>query len=1014
MSVSKLPVVFLTFANARQDEAHYLRNLPEEERLVRAAMAAAEVAGLCEVVDRANATLAEVLDIFQDARYRDRVAVFHFGGHAGSAELLFESPAGDSTIAHAGGLARFLGGQRGLELVFLNGCSSRDQVQSLLDAGVAAVIATSQAIDDEVATEFSTRFYKALSSGTTIRAGYAEAEGAVQARRGEVRRTTYRDLTSEVVAEDKWPWDLYVAKGAEERLERWSLPVAAAKPLFGLPSPAPTDLPQSPFKHLHWFTRDDAEIFFGRGREIRDLYEAVVLPLGDPIILFYGAAGVGKSSLLDAGLRPRLEASHEVIYLRRKGPSGLAGTLAGVFGETTDDLGTAWRAREEASGMPLVVILDQGEEAWTRPIAGGREVEELKRALTTIFGLREQRPRGRLILSFRKEWLSELLGLLNDSRLPFHRMLVDHLDRDGIVEAVAGPVFSRRLKDRYKLTAEPELSGLIADDLLEDRFSAVAPVLQILLTKMWALACKESADSPRFTVELYQDLKNKGILLDDFVGEQLAELRVWRPELVESGLTLDLLAHHTTPLGTAETRKADQVVARYGGRPEVIRLLEQCRDRYLLSATVRAENGKLVGTSNDLQDPATTRLAHDTLGPLVRRRFETSDLPGQRAWRVLTQRGIEWSDGKKGQPLDEVDLASVEAGATGMRKRTDDEERLVKASRLAKTRNERARRNRRLAAIAAVMAITAAGMFGWWQWRKSLRTEKRAQDRARVALASHLFESDSTAASLVLLEVQEPDSTPTAGSSLHNQFGVPVEFATLRGHSESVVAASFSPDGTRAVTASLDNTARIWNVATGQSITTLTGHANNVVAASFSPDGTRVLTASYDNTARIWNVATGQSIATLTGHVGPVSAASFSPDGTRAVTASWDNTVRIWTVATAQSVATLTGHTDAVEAASFSPDGTRVLTASDDNTARVWPIDEELLQSLVRARTALCLDGHFRETVLGETVVDSKRNVAACQACVPKFLSRIDTVPLGDPAYVSAWRQYKKCLASGG
>src|SRR5262245_37559795 len=179
MSPSQLPVVFLTFANARQDEAKYLRNLPEEERQVRTVLEAAEVAGLCEVVDRANATLDEVLDVFQDARYRDRVAVFHFGGHAGSAELLFESPAGDSSVAHAGGLARFLGGQRGLELVFLNGCSSRDQVQNLLDAGVAAVIATSQAIADEVATEFSRRFYKALSSGTTIRAGYAEAEGAV-------------------------------------------------------------------------------------------------------------------------------------------------------------------------------------------------------------------------------------------------------------------------------------------------------------------------------------------------------------------------------------------------------------------------------------------------------------------------------------------------------------------------------------------------------------------------------------------------------------------------------------------------------------------------------------------------------------------------------------------------------------------------------------------------------------------------------------------------------------------
>jgi len=185
MNSTTRPVfLFLAFANDRVDPAHHLRNLPEEQRRVRAAMAPAVQAGICEVVERANATVEEVFDVFQAAGYRDRVAVFHFGGHAGSGALLFESREGAATAAHAEGLARFLGEQRGLELVFLNGCSSQGQVQGLLDAGVHAVIATSQSIDDEVATELSTRFYRALAAGIPIRSALAQAVAAIQTQYG--------------------------------------------------------------------------------------------------------------------------------------------------------------------------------------------------------------------------------------------------------------------------------------------------------------------------------------------------------------------------------------------------------------------------------------------------------------------------------------------------------------------------------------------------------------------------------------------------------------------------------------------------------------------------------------------------------------------------------------------------------------------------------------------------------------------------------------------------------------
>ena len=115
-----------------------------------------------------------------------------------------------------------------------------------------------------------------------------------------------------------------------------------------------------------------------------------------------------------------------------------------------------------------------------------------------------------------------------------------------------------------------------------------------------------------------------------------------------------------------------------------------------------------------------------------------------------------------------------------------------------------------------------------------------------------------------------------------------------------MLSAAFSPDGKRIVTASGDNTARLWDAATGKQIgTPLAGHESWawVHSAAFSPDGKRIVTASADKTARLWDAESGKQIgAPLVGHEGVVNSAAFSPDGKRIVTASWDKTARLWDV----------------------------------------------------------------------------------------------------------------------
>lgn len=111
-----------------------------------------------------------------------------------------------------------------------------------------------------------------------------------------------------------------------------------------------------------------------------------------------------------------------------------------------------------------------------------------------------------------------------------------------------------------------------------------------------------------------------------------------------------------------------------------------------------------------------------------------------------------------------------------------------------------------------------------------------------------------------------------------------------------------------------------------------------VFSAAFGPGGTRVVTASGDQTARIWGTTTGAPLRPLLQHQGAVLSAAFSPDGARVVTASEDHTARIWNASTGVPLTLPLQHQDSVLSAAFSPDGSLVVTASGDQTARVWRV----------------------------------------------------------------------------
>ncbi len=158
------------------------------------------------------------------------------------------------------------------------------------------------------------------------------------------------------------------------------------------------------------------------------------------------------------------------------------------------------------------------------------------------------------------------------------------------------------------------------------------------------------------------------------------------------------------------------------------------------------------------------------------------------------------------------------------------------------------------------------------------------------------------------------------------------------GHTNAVTSVCFSPDGRYTLSASWDNTLRLWDVKTGKELQTFEGHESCVTSACFSPDGRYALSASWDHNIILWDVKTGKQIRSFKGHTSVVTSVCFSPDGRYALSASWDQNIILWDVQTGKQIRSFKGHSKKVESVCFSPDGRFALSASDDATLILWDV----------------------------------------------------------------------------
>lgn len=234
----------------------------------------------------------------------------------------------------------------------------------------------------------------------------------------------------------------------------------------------------------------------------------------------------------------------------------------------------------------------------------------------------------------------------------------------------------------------------------------------------------------------------------------------------------------------------------------------------------------------------------------------------------------------------------------------------------------------------------------------------------------------------------------------------------LKGHTASLTSAIFSPDNRYVLTTSKDNTARMWKTDTGNFLFELKGHSDWINTAVFSADGKIIATASWDNTAKIWNAANGKLIHTLAGHSGPVTSVKFSKDGKSVLTASKDHTARLWKVPDGNTFIILKGHHDWVNAAVFSPGNKYILTVSSDSTACLWQAGNGLLVKKMKGHTGAITNVSFSYN--GQYIVTASKDSTACIWQVSDGRLRYTLTGHHDAVNIALFSPDGKYIVTGG
>jgi WD40 repeat protein len=772
-------------------------------------------------------------------------------------------------------------------------------------------------------------------------------------------------------------------------------------------SAAPTESSDDvvPYRGLASFEEEHAEFFFGRERDVQRLLEILK---ASPLLCVVGPSGSGKSSLVRAGLVPRLRNGVLVdveackVCLLRPGahplealatqlaPLGAGSSMQATLNDLTDDrrslhLAVSLALGADSPGSRVLIVVDQLEEVFTLCNDEREREQFFANLLHAAFVSGGQTA---VVLTIRADFYARCADYPELAQRTARSLaLIVPMDEDELRQAIEEPA------RHVGLFLESGLMQTILDDAGSD--AGALPLLEHALLEVWR---RRLAD--QLTLDGYVEAgrvegalaKRAESVFSNFTTEQKQIARRLMLRLTQPGE------------GTEDTR-------RRAARNE---LVDDTRVNSVNEVLGRLVDARLLTTGRDDSGLEVVDVSHEALirGWPRLRSWIDADRAGLLTHRRLTDAARDW-DAHKRKPAALYRGPQLAGAREWASEHADDLSQLERDFLKASVAVDR-RTKRRLQILAiglAALTVTAATLAVWaLDQRSDARTETaKVRSLGLVSSSAGLRNSRPDVSLLLAFEAYRESPLLARSNVLAALIAarVPGVLAILHGHTAPVNSVAFSSDK-RMLASAADNTIRLWDVRTHKQVgATLTGHTSVVSSLAFDPDGRMLASAGDDGRIRLWDLRAHKQLGmTLTGHTGFVSSVAFSSDGRMLASAGADGKVRLWDMRTHKQLgaplrgpidaafsgvafspdgrmlasagadgkvrlwdmrthkqlgAPLRGHTDVVHSVAFSPDGRMLASASDDKTVRLWDVHtHKQLGKPLTGHTAMVTSVAFR------------------------------------------------------